>query len=77
LGFKYSDKEWLQIRQMLSRTNSSNSQNNSNSDNSDSGMDEERFMVKNGDFFSALHLIMSNKQNRHRGLDHDHLLHKV
>ena len=49
LGFTYSDKEWVQIRNMLE-----NSTENP----------QDLMMVKSQDFFSALHTIMTNKQNR-------------
>ena len=48
LGFTVSDKEWVQIRNML--------------ENSTENLED--LMVKSEDFFSALHTIMTNKQNR-------------
>ena len=51
LGFTYSDKEWVQIRNMLLERSTENSQ-------------DLPLMVKSQDFFSALHTIMTNKQNR-------------
>ena len=54
--------------------NSGNSAARNSPDSGTSEADLDGFMVKNGDFFTALHLIMSNKhKNRHRMDDH----HKV
>ena len=54
LGFSYTDKEWVQIRKMLEDL--PNLQ----------GSNPEDLMVRSEDFFSAIHAIMSIKQNRHR-----------
>ena len=48
LGFSYNDKEWVQIRKMLQQKEELGN----------------GAMVKTEDFFSAIHTIMSNKQNR-------------
>mgnify|MGYP001463591413 CR=1 FL=1 len=53
LGFTVSDKEWVQIRNML--------------ENSTENLDSE-MMVKSEDFFSALHTIMTNKQKNRNGI---------
>ena len=52
LGFTNSDKEWLQIRKMLQQK-------------SNSPLNED-LVVRSEDFFSAIHTIMINKQNRQR-----------
>jgi chromosome segregation ATPase len=62
LGFTYSDKEWLQIRKMLQNS----CQNNSSSPHPDTTVEQGDIVVRSEDFFSAIHTIMSNKQNRQR-----------
>jgi len=63
LGFTYSDKEWLQIRKMLQNS----CQTTKNSSNGNGGEPKEGdIVVRSEDFFSAIHTIMSNKQNRQR-----------
>ena len=59
LGFSYTDKEWAQIRKMLEEVPNQNG-------NSLTGSNMADLMVRSEDFFSAIHAIMSIKQNRHR-----------
>ena len=61
LGFTYSDKEWLQIRKMLQ-----NSCQNNSSSSSDTKVEQGDIVVRSEDFFSAIHTINGNKQNRQR-----------
>ena len=56
LGFSYTDKEWAQIRKMLEEVPNQNG----------NSLTMDDLMVRSEDFFSAIHAIMSIKQNRHR-----------
>ena len=59
LGFTVSDKEWVQIRNMLE---------NSTENLASAAEDQNLMMVKSEDFFSALHTIMTNKQKNRNGI---------
>ena len=54
LGFAFSEQEWCQVANMLPCRNDS-TQN--------TVIEKHDIMVKNGDFFEALHLLIKNKHN--------------